>query len=379
MEVRHPLALEIGIQYVNGGEARVIAELFKFLPSYGFDVVGAVAAPDDVAELTNGRILSFAPEDSSKIKRFMSARSVLIRILEESRPEVIASHFALYALPALDKLRRLPMVTHFHGPWGAESAQDGAGRLASAMRMKVEKTVYAQSQLVIVLSRAFAELAQSRYGIQGDRIRIVPGCVDIERFKPNMSRSQARELLGLPQDRPILLAVRRMVARMGLSELILALAEIKQMVPEVLLCIAGRGLLREVLEQLVRDLNLEHHVQFLGFVPDEKLPLLYRAADLNLVPTNALEGFGLVAAEALAAGTPSLVTRIGGLPEVVAGLSEDLIFESPHHHDLAVRIQSVLLGKLALPGSEACAAYAAAHFSSLRMAAETAAVYREVL
>ena len=379
MKERNPLALQIGIQYENGGEGRVIAELFKFLPSAGFDVLGAVAGPNDVSELTGGRILSFAPESASKITRFRSARSLLLRILNESLPDVTSSHFALYALPALDKLSKLPMVTHFHGPWGEESAQDGAGHLASTLRKKVEQTVYSRADRVIVLSHAFSELAQARYGIAADRIRIVPGCVDIERFRPTLTKVEAREALQLPQDRPILLAVRRLVARMGLSELILAMAKIREEVPEVLLCIAGHGLLRGALEQLVRESGLEHHVQFMGFVSDKNLPLLYRAANLNLVPSNALEGFGLVAAEALAAGTPSIVTRIGGLPEVVAGLSENLIFASPRHEDLADRIGSALLGKLILPSSERCADYAAEHFSSPRMATETAAVYRELL
>lgn len=379
MKESRKLALEIGIQYENGGEGRVIAELFKFLPGAGFDVLGAVAGPDNASELTGGRFVSFAPEDSSKATRFRNARFILKRILEENRPDIIASHFALYALPALDKLRKSPMVTHFHGPWGAESAQDGAGTLASFMRMKIEKTVYGQADRVIVLSHAFAELALSRYGISGDLIRIVPGSVDIERFKPTLSKREAREAVGLPQDRPILLAVRRLVARMGLTELILALTQIEAVVPEVLLCIAGRGLLLEKLQRQVKESGLEQHVKFLGFVPDEKLPLLYRAADLNIVPSSALEGFGLVAAEALAAGTPSLVTRVGGLPEVVSQLSEDLIFASPRNEDLAERIISSLRGSITLPDGEACAAYAAEHFSSPRMAAQTADIYREIL
>ena len=379
MKERRQLALEIGIQYENGGEGRVIAELSKFLPTAGFDVVGGVAGPNNVSELTGGRFVSFAPEDSSKIRRFRNARSVLKQLLEEKRPDVTAAHFALYALPVLDKLRQLPMVTHFHGPWGAESAQDGAGRLASSARMKIEQIVYRQADRIIVLSHAFAELACSRYGISSDRIRIIPGSVDIERFRPSLSRRDARESLGLPQDRPILLAVRRLVARMGLAELILALCQIKARVPEVLLCIAGRGPLAEDLKRQVREAGLDRHVRFLGFVPDEKLPLLYRAADLNIVPSSALEGFGLVAAEALAAGTPSLVTRVGGLPEVVSPLSEDLIFASPRSRDLTERIVAAIQGSITLPSSDACAAYAAQHFSSPRMAAQTAAVYREIL
>lgn len=373
------LALQIGIQFGGGGEGRVISELYKFLPAAGFKVLVAVAEPDHIEEITDGKVLSFAPPSASKVERFRSARRKLARILNENRPDIVASHFALYALPAYDKIASHQLVTHFHGPWGAESAQDGAGILASSARMLVEKSLYLRSARVIVLSEAFAQLAISRYGVNPAKIRIVPGSVDIERFHIEATKAAARDRLGLPKDRPILLSVRRLVRRMGLMELITALKTVQARVPDVLLCIAGRGLLRQELEQRVTELELTDQVRFLGYVDDEDLPYLYRAADLNVVPTVALEGFGLVAAESLAAGVPAMVTRIGGLPEVVAGLSQDLMFASPRSQDLADGLIEGLLGHRRLPDSGACAAYARKHFRSQLMAERIAAVYREIL
>ena len=374
-----PLTLQIGIQYGGGGEGRVISELFKFLPGAGFNVLGAVAEPDDVAEITGGCFLSFAPMSASKFHRFRSARQKLASVLREQRPAIVASHFALYALPAYDKIPSHRLITHFHGPWGAESAQDGAGAFASSARMLVEKALYLRSARVIVLSHAFAHLACDRYGIDPDKIRIVPGSVDVGRFNLKVEKSAARERLGLPKDRPILLSVRRLVRRMGLTELIIALKTVVRSVPDVLLCIAGRGLLRQELEQRVVELELRNHVRFLGYVDDDDLPYLYRAADINVVPTVALEGFGLVAAESLAAGVPAMVTKVGGLPEVVAGLSPDLMFNSPGANDLAEGLTGALLGRLQLPDAASCAAYAETNFSSQLMADRIAEVYREVL
>lgn len=374
-----PLALQIGIQFGGGGEGRIISELFKFLPRTGFDVRGAVAEPDDIGVLTGGRFLNFAPIKATKLQRFRNARRKLSRILREDRPEILASHFALYALPIYDKISPQCLITHFHGPWGAESAQDGAGVLGASARMMVERTLYLRSARVIVLSQAFADLVSERYGVNPERIRIVPGSVDIERFGVSASQTAARDRLGLPQDRPILLSVRRLVRRMGLSELIVALKTVVNRIPDVLLCVAGRGLLREELERQVIELGLTDHVQFLGFVDDEQLPYLYRAADITVVPSIALEGFGLVAAESLAAGVPAMVTKVGGLPEVVAGLSSDLMFASPRSEDLAGGLSAALLGLLRLPNSTECAGYARQHFSSQLMANRVAAVYREVL
>jgi glycosyltransferase involved in cell wall biosynthesis len=374
-----PLALQIGIQYGGGGEGRVIAELHKFLPGAGFRVLGTVAEPDDVGELTEGKFVSFAPVSAPKFARFRGARRKLARIVREDHPDIIASHFALYALPAYDKISSARLVTHFHGPWGAESAQDGAGFLAASARGMVEKSLYLRSARVIVLSKAFAQLATERYGIPADKIRVVPGSADIERFNIGATQAAARARLGLPQDRPILLSVRRLVRRMGLLELITALKQVVARVPDVLLCIAGRGLLKQELELKVTELGLTDHVRFLGYVAEDDLPFLYRAADIHVVPTAALEGFGLVAAESLAAGVPVMVTRVGGLPEVVEGLSPDLLFASPRADDLADGLIQALLGSLRLPNSSECTTYAETNFRSQLMAERIAAVYRELL
>jgi glycosyltransferase involved in cell wall biosynthesis len=74
-----------------------------------------------------------------------------------------------------------------------------------------------------------------------------------------------------------------------------------------------------------------------------------------------------------------MVTKVGGLPEVVAGLSPELMFASPGSEDLARGLIEALLGRLHLPDRATCAAYAKEHFSSQLMAERIAAVYREIL
>jgi glycosyltransferase involved in cell wall biosynthesis len=376
---RLPLALHIGIKYGKGGEGRVFSELSKFLPAAGINIVGAVAGPDNVSQVTGGRVVNFAPDGAGMRARLLGARSTISHILRETKPDLVASHFALYTVPALDRLRNTPKVTHFHGPWAAESRQEGASTAAILLKSRLERLVYRQADLVIVLSKAFAELAASQYAVRPERIRIIPGSVDTARFSLTETRQQARSRLKLPMDRPLLLSVRRLVQRMGLTQLVEAMQAVSTRVPDVLLCIAGEGPLKAALERQVNDLGLTRHVHFLGYVEDELLPLLYRAADINIVPTIALEGFGLVAAEAMAAGTPSMVTPVGGLPEVVAGLSSNLIFASSSSAHLAEGLIDVLLGRVRLPDSAACAAFVNTNFTSALMAGRTAAAYQELL
>jgi glycosyltransferase involved in cell wall biosynthesis len=290
----------------------------------------------------------------------------------------VASHFALYTALTIDVLRNYPLVVHFHGPWFAEAAEEGAGKLVVTAKRLLEVGIYRRAERIVVLSHAFGELLAREFGVAEDRVRIVPGHVDIARFSRDETRAEARLLLGLPMDRPILLTVRRLARRMGLDRLIAAMPAVLNAQPDVLLCIAGRGSLGPILQRQVQEIGLEHHVCFLGFVPEKQLPLVYRAADLNVLPSVALEGFGLAAAEALAAGTPSLVSPVGGLPEVVAPLSPALVFRSTAVADIALGLITALREQASLPDEVACRAYAAARFPAALAAKRVAAVYREL-
>jgi glycosyltransferase involved in cell wall biosynthesis len=112
----------------------------------------------------------------------------------------------------------------------------------------------------------------------------------------------------------------------------------------------------------VEELGLKHHVQFLGYLPDEQLPLAYQAADLTVVPSQGLEGFGLILVESLACGTPVLCTPVGGMPEIVEGFAPHLISESSDTAAIAERLRAAVTGSLPLPSRADCREYAVKHF-----------------
>jgi glycosyltransferase involved in cell wall biosynthesis len=98
-----------------------------------------------------------------------------------------------------------------------------------------------------------------------------------------------------------------------------------------------------------------------------------------VVPTVALEGFGLVTVESLASGTPVVVTPVGGLPEVVGDLAPDLILPDPSPAAIADRLAAILGGRLRLPDAEACRRYARDRFGWEVVARRTRQVYEEAL
>jgi glycosyltransferase involved in cell wall biosynthesis len=194
-------------------------------------------------------------------------------------------------------------------------------------RKWIEKKTLTNSDLIVVLSQYTRDKLLYNYGIPEDKIAIIPGGIDLVRFHPPSDKSEVRKRLKFPQDKTILLTVRNLVARMGIENLIRAMQEIVKSIPEVLLIIGGTGPLKQDLWELSLSLNLGDHIQFAGFIPEAALPEYYQAADIFVLPTIELEGFGLVTLEALASGTPVLGTPVGGTQEILNRLDNRFLFK----------------------------------------------------
>jgi glycosyltransferase involved in cell wall biosynthesis len=362
-----------------GGLERVYFDLWRALTALGVGFSGLVAGGEMSAAQTGGAVQAFAPPDALLPKRLLAMRVAFSRMETARHAELIVSHFALYTLPILDLTKDQPVVIHFQGPWADEGVIEGDHAWQRAIKYRIERAVYGRAARAIVLSHAFAALLTARYGFPADRIDVIPPGIDVRRFAIGATRAEARARLGWPQDRPVVVVVRRLVPRMGLEALIAAIEILRRSMPDVLLMVAGKGILRSRLDAQIAARGLEAHVKMLGFVADDDLPYVYRAADLSVVPSMALEGFGLIVAESLAAGTPSLVSPVGGLPEGVGGLSRDLIMPLATAEDMAMSLQAALRGDVKLPNSAACRRYAEDSFSWPLVAARVATSYRRAL
>jgi glycogen synthase len=361
-----------------GGLNRYYHELLRHLPEAGVRVMGLVTGTEAVWTQSGGAVLPFAPRRASLAGRLRAVRRSMLGMLRLYPDSLCVAHFALYAAPWLDLLDGRPLVVHFHGPWAAESRLEGAGGAVSGVKHLLERRVYRRGTRCIVLSHAFGRVLVQQHAVPADRVSVVPGGVDTLRFLPGTTPAEARRRLGWPTDRPILLVVRRLVRRMGLEDLIQAVAIARTMLPDLLLLVAGTGPLRAELERRAAA-SAARHVRFLGYLAEDLLPTAYRAADLTVVPSVALEGFGLTVPESLASGTPVLVTDVGGLPETVAGLSPELVVSGTGPGPLALALGDAMLGRVAVPSAEACVDHARAHFDWRRVAARIGGVYREVM
>ncbi len=265
-------------------------------------------------------------------------------------------------------------MIHFHGPWAQESSLSGQSKLSVIAKKTVERLVYRTADAFITLSNAFRDLLISRYSVAPEKVHVVPGAVDTSRFQPS-NKDASRDLLGWPRNERIIFCIRRLIERMGIEALITAFASIAAKHPDVRLFIGGKGPLREALQAQITSLGLDHRICMLGFVRESSLPACYQAADISIVPSQRLEGFGLTTIESLACGTPVLVTPVGGLTEVVRPLAPSCILSGANPEQIAEGLNAYLGGQLPLPAAADCVKYVQKNFIWEKVARKVLTIY----
>lgn len=375
--MKSPSLWQLGMHFLpKGGVDRYFDDLLKGLERTGASFTAAAfdgQPTDDVLF----RRLSLGASKSPIWKRAAALRRFGSEFAAVPPPKILASHFSFYAFFLLPFLRGAKHVVHFHGPWADEAAASGASLPGVLLRKMIERKVYSKADHFITLSRSFRLLLIEEFGILPEKISVIPGCVDLEKFHPRPDRDTPRQLLGWPLKRKIIFCIRRLVERMGIAELLGAFAEIAGRFPDVDLHIGGRGALEEELRRCAWKLGLGQRVVFCGYVPDEDLPEYYSAADFSIVPSQCLEGFGLVALESLACGVPVLVTPVGGLPEVVSGLKHRLVLEGTDRTSIAKGLVNALGVPGYLPSASDCRSFVKNNYSIPSMARRVMEVYRQ--
>jgi len=255
-------------------------------------------------------------------------------------------------------LPRAATLVHLHSLWYDEERINRLGPDQSpvfgspfwwrlqAIRF-MEFSLFRRAHAVMFLSQYMRQQFLEYFPFKKPRLRVIPGGVDTGHFHPpgpDCPPALCKQSLGLPPDTPVLLTVRRLEPRMGIDRLIDAAALVAQVRPELdfRLVIVGKGSLQASLEALVRTLGLQDRIHFAGEVLPEALQNYYWAADVFVLPTAALEGFGLATVEALACGLPVLGTPVGGTVEILKPLDPRLLFPNATAEAMARRIEAFL-------------------------------------
>ena len=325
----------------EGGSFRVVYEAGRGLAARGHEVHVATQRlreeHPEREELAGMIVHRYTTAASSGPRFYASTARQVPRLVDRLQGEVgfeaVHTHHPVsaYGLHRAKSVRHVPCVAVLHSLYFLEyidrhrAARSSDGRkglspgqipIAAALR-RLDAANLRRSARIVVLSDFTRGLVAEHLPDCLEKIDLLPGGVDLEEFRPEPSRAEARERLGLPTDRPIFFTCRRLEHRMGLLELFGAARKLRDAGRNPLVLIAGRGALEQALAERIERWHAADVVTLLGYVPEDKLPLYYRAADCFVLPTRALEGFGLVTAEAFACGTPVLGTPVGATPELI--------------------------------------------------------------
>ncbi len=205
----------------------------------------------------------------------------------------------------LRQLYHLPYIVSLQGP-DVPGFEARYNYLYPVLRPFL-RVVWRKAAVVTAISREHQRLAHKT--LPSIRIPVIPNGVDMDAFFPSASHTEPVNVL----------CVGRLIERKGQHHLLRAFARLRQSneTSPMQLTLVGTGDAEDFLKQLAIQLDIANHVSFAGAVPRERMPELYRQADIFVLPSQS-EGMSMALLEAMASGLPVIVTDTGGTEELVA-------------------------------------------------------------
>jgi glycosyltransferase involved in cell wall biosynthesis len=323
-----------------GGAARVAWETAKRLAAMGHRPIVLTKGVPTKKDFETSEGIDIYRYRGNPFKLRAMARAITAR---HGRIDVMALHQPYTGGLALAAFKGVPAVYHFHSPWAEEytirCGDLGIGALrrfiGAGLRKFLERRTLRSCGVVLNASRFMGEKLKSAHSLDS---RLVPLGVDLDRFQPAQDPAALREKLGLPAGAFMVFTVRNLASRMGLENLVEAAAAVVKERPDAFFVIGGSGYLRAKLEAMIKDLGLSGSVRLAGYIPEEDLAAYYQCADLFILPTRLLEGFGLVTLEALSCGTPVLATPVAANPEILQRLDPGMLLNDISPEGIAAGI-----------------------------------------
>ncbi|MEM9774992.1 MAG: glycosyltransferase family 1 protein [Chloroflexota bacterium] len=279
-------------------------------------------------------------------------------------------HGAAFALPLLSRLPAIVTIfdlsflhyPHLYPSWRRRY-------LTFITRQSCRKANH-----IITISNSGKQDLINFFGIKAEKISVVYPGLNQKFKRPEESLITAyRENKRLPSR--FLLHVGTLQPRKNLPFLIRAFHR-AHLTNVNLVFAGGKGWYYDEIFRLVKELNLEQRVHFLGYIDDEELPLLYAAADLLVFPS-IYEGFGMPILESMGCGTPVLASNASAMPEAVGNAG--LLFNPTDLDDLTAKMIQLIENPAELKHFQTVAPDHAATFSWQKAGEQTSEIYKKVL
>lgn len=314
----------------TGGMNVYVLQLAREFAAKGYevDVFTRYHDPDDpeIVELDDGaRVihLDAGPIDAAKEDLFNYIPAFIRELYdfqrsEETRYDVIHSHYWLSGRVGMTLSREwnVPHATTFH-TLAKTKLRARAGEREPQLRQDIEALVMSDADGIIVSTEEEQHDVVSLYDAPAHKVEVIPAGVNLDMFSP-VERDYARRELDIGEEN-VILYVGRIEPLKGIDILLRAVPLLECAGDLRVLVVGGNpsgDTEMERLKRISRELGIQDSVTFTGPVPQDQLPAYYSAADVYVLPSHA-ESFGLAALEAMACGTPVVVSRVGGLKTFV--------------------------------------------------------------
>lgn len=204
----------------------------------------------------------------------------------------------------------------------------------------IEKFLSRFTDVLITINKEDFQRAKKKF--HASKVEYVPGVgVDVEKFKNSkVDILEKRKTLGINKKDIVLLSVGELNKNKNHEVVIKALAKMKR--EDIHYFIAGKGELEEYLKNLVKKLGLETKVDFLGFRKD--VIELYKISDIFIFPSKR-EGLPMALMEAMASGTPCIVSNIRGNIDLIDDGVSGIVVKENNSEEYAKRINQLILNE----------------------------------
>jgi glycosyltransferase involved in cell wall biosynthesis len=350
-----------------GGASKLPTDFARFLSARGHHVT--YACPSGAASrIESARIdgvdvrrypAPSAPSPSARNVRqhWQASRQIASDIRRSTPVRALLGHSPLQYLAMSGRLDATTRRCYgVHSPFEAELREGACGAPSAKQRIAWRGAAWIENRLLDISDIVHYDSAYTRTFMEArypastfGKGVVLPGWVDDGRFRPSpISRDGLRQRLGEPwlQGVPTFFTLRRLVPRMGLDTLIEATALLAQRGRAFRVVVGGDGPARTALEAQAAAAGISDRVAFVGRIREADLVDSFCAADCFVLPTRALECFGLIVLESYACGVPVIGVPVGSIPEVMGPDFHAWLATDNRANAIAERMDDVLSGRL---------------------------------
>ncbi|WAH37658.1 1,4-alpha-glucan branching protein domain-containing protein [Alicyclobacillus dauci] len=373
-----------------GGLARHVYDLSRHLVARGCEVHVVTTAIGDypLDELVEGvhvhRVQVLQP-DGGEFVHF--AFQLNLMMLDRCRKligdegykfDLIHAHDWLVCQVAttLKKTYNIPLISTVH----ATEHGRNAGIHTDVQRHihHLEWQLTYESRRVIVCSTYMQREIERIFSLPWDKIDVLPNGVDRKLLQPPDLDGVLSKEPYARQDEPMVVFIGRLVQEKGVQFLLSAVPSVLCEFPRARFVILGKGPYQgELMAQSAR-LGISDHVTFTGFAPDDTRNRILCAADVAVFPS-VYEPFGIVALEAMAAGTSVVVADVGGLSDIVQHDHNGLKVYPHDPESLAEQLKRLLRDKEFAKRLSAAAEEELVRFDWMQIAGNTIRLYEKIV